>query len=79
MGENLYAVYSIEYKRIEEHYFIFAARQMDKCLSWEEVKFYASIFDFPRVPELVLSLAILENIPFRNSCIMFSNTSAKVM
>ena len=53
-GENLYAVHSIEYKRIEEYYFIFAVRQMDKWLSWEEVKFYASMFDFPTVPELAV-------------------------
>lgn len=51
-GENLYAVHSIEYKRIEEYYFVFAVRQLDKWLSWEEVKFYAALFDFPTVPEL---------------------------
>lgn len=53
-GENIYAIHSIEYKRIEEYYFIFAVRQMDKWLSWEEVKFYAAIFDFPTVPELAI-------------------------
>ncbi len=53
-GENLYAVHSIEYKRIEEYYFIFAIRQMDKWLSWEEVKFYAAMFDMPTVPELAI-------------------------
>ena len=51
-GENLYAVHSIEYKRLEEYYYIFAVRCMDKWLSWEEVKFYASLFDFPVVPEI---------------------------
>lgn len=51
-GENLYAIHSIEYKHIEEYYFIFAVRYMDKWLSWEEVKFYAAAFDFPIVPEL---------------------------
>ncbi|NDV84471.1 RNA ligase family protein [Bacteroides sp. 51] len=53
-GENLYAVHSIEYKRIEEYYFIFAVRCMDKWLSWEEVKFYAAAFDFPTVPKLLI-------------------------
>lgn len=53
-GENLYAVHSIEYKRIDEYYFIFAVRQMDKWLSWEEVKFYAAMFDLPTVPELAI-------------------------
>jgi len=51
-GENLYAVHSIEYKRLEEYYFIFAVRCMDVWLSWEEVKFYASLFNFPVVPEI---------------------------
>lgn len=53
-GENLYAVHSIEYKRIEDYYFIFAVRCLDKWLSWEEVKFYAAMFDFPTVPELAI-------------------------
>lgn len=51
-GENLYAVHSIEYKNIEEYYFIFAARIKDTWLSWEEVVFYARLFDFPTVPVL---------------------------
>jgi hypothetical protein len=51
-GENLYAIHSIEYKRLEEYYHIFAVRCMDKWLSWEEVKFYASLFDLPTVPEI---------------------------
>lgn len=53
-GENLYAVHSIEYKHIEEYYFVFAVRQLDKWLSWEEVKFYAAMFDLPTVPELAI-------------------------
>ncbi|MFL9482070.1 RNA ligase family protein [Chitinophagaceae bacterium LWZ2-11] len=51
-GENLYAIHSIEYKRIEHYYYVFAVRCMDKWLSWDEVKFYASFFDLPTVPEL---------------------------
>lgn len=53
-GENLYAIHSIEYKRIEEYYFIFAIRIKDMWLSWQEVKFYAALFDLPTVPELGL-------------------------
>lgn len=51
-GENLYAVHSIEYERIESYYYIFAVRCLDMWLSWEEVKFYATLFDFPTVPEI---------------------------
>ena len=51
-GENLYAVHSIKYKRLEEYYYVFAVRVKDKWLSWEEVKFCAALFDLPVVPEL---------------------------
>jgi len=51
-GENLYAIHSIEYRKLEHHYFVFAVRSGDKWLSWEEVKFYANLFDFPVVPQL---------------------------
>lgn len=51
-GENLYAVHSIEYKKLEHHYYVFAVRLKDTWLAWEEVKFYAAMFDFPTVPEL---------------------------
>lgn len=53
-GENLYAIHSIEYKNIESYYHVFAVRCLDKWLSWEEVKFYAAIFDFPTVPEIAV-------------------------
>lgn len=51
-GENLYAIHSIEYKRLESYFYVFAARCHDKWLSWEEVKFYAAMFDLPTVPEI---------------------------
>jgi hypothetical protein len=51
-GENLYAVHSIEYRKLEHHYYVFAVRIQDIWLSWDEVKFYAAMFDFPTVPEL---------------------------
>lgn len=55
-GENLFAVHSIEYKRIEEYFFVFAVRIKDMWLSWEEVKFYAQLFDLPSVPELKIDI-----------------------
>ena len=51
-GENVFAIHSIEYKKLDHHFYVFAVRQLDMWLSWEEVKFYASLFDFPTVPEL---------------------------
>lgn len=53
-GENLYAVHSIEYQHIEDYFYVFAVRQGEYWLSWEEVQFYAALFDFPTVPQLVL-------------------------
>ncbi|MFK7772403.1 MAG: RNA ligase family protein [Saprospiraceae bacterium] len=51
-GENIYAIHSIKYLEIEHHFYVFAIRHLDKWLSWEEVKFYAAMLDFPTVPEL---------------------------
>lgn len=50
--ENLYAIHSIEYPKLDSHYYVFSARIGGRCLSWEETKFYANLFDFPTVPEL---------------------------
>ena len=49
-GENLYAIHSIEYPNIEQHFYVFGIRYLDTWLSWEEVQFYAALLDFPAVP-----------------------------
>ncbi len=51
-GENLYAIHSIRYLQLEQHFFVFGVRQLDQWLSWEEVQFYAALLDFPTVPTL---------------------------
>jgi hypothetical protein len=51
-GEDIYAIHSIHYPNIKEHFYLFGVRIMDKWVSWEEVEWYASIFDFPTVPVL---------------------------
>lgn len=53
-GENLYAVHSIVYPRIDAYFYVFAIREKDQWLSWEEVQFYAHLLDFPTVPELAV-------------------------
>ena len=55
--ENLYAVHSIEYRNIEHHFYVFAIRDGDQWLSWEETKFYAAMLDLPTVPEIRLFTA----------------------
>ncbi len=53
-GENLFAVHSIEYSKIESHFFVFGIRLHDRWLSWDETKFYAATLDLPTVPEIKL-------------------------
>jgi len=64
-GENMYGIHSIEYKNLESFYYVFAVREKGVWLSWEEVKFYAAMLDFPVVPEIkietLLSDFILKN------------------
>ncbi|RFS17069.1 RNA ligase family protein [Emticicia sp. C21] len=48
-GENLYAIHSIEYRKLPSHYFVFGIRQSDHWLSWEETQFIAQLFDLPVV------------------------------
>lgn len=62
-GENLYAIHSIEYQRIESHFYVFAIREDERWLSWEEVKFYAALLDFPTVPELeIVQMPISQSV-----------------
>lgn len=51
-GENLYAIHSIRYPEIEQHYYVFGVREGDQWLSWEETVFIASCFDLQTVPVL---------------------------
>ena len=53
-GENLYAIHSIIYPRLEAHFYVFGIRVHDMWLSWEETKWYASFFDMPVAPELLI-------------------------
>ncbi len=49
-GENLYGIHSIEYTHLKHHFYIFAIREGDTWLSWEDVKFYAALMELPTVP-----------------------------
>lgn len=59
-GENMYGIHSIAYKKLESYFYVFAVREKDVWLSWEEVKFYAEIYDFPTVPELPIKTTLKE-------------------
>ena len=62
-GENMYGIHSIAYDKLESYFYVFAVREHDQWLSWEEVKFYANLLDFPVVPEIEIrhELNIEEN------------------
>jgi hypothetical protein len=49
-GENLYGVHSIEYERLEHYFYVFAIREGDTWLAWDEVSFLAQLLDMPTVP-----------------------------
>jgi hypothetical protein len=49
-GENLYAIHSIEYRKLEHHFYVFGIREHDHWLSWEETQFYANMLDLPTIP-----------------------------
>lgn len=51
-GENLYAIHSIEYERLEHHFFVFAVRDGDQWLDWDNVCAYAQVLELPVVPVL---------------------------
>jgi hypothetical protein len=57
-GENMYGIHSIEYKNLESYYYVFAVRENGVWLSWEEVKFYAAMLDFPVVPEINIQVKL---------------------
>ena len=71
-GENLYAIHSISYSKLEAHYHVFAVRCLDKWLGWEEVKFYAAAFDLPTVPELKQVGDFTTEADFRNDVLAFT-------
>ncbi len=52
--ENCYAIHSLQYTKLEHHFFVFAVRLNDTWLSWEETKFYAAMLDLPVVPEIAV-------------------------
>lgn len=71
-GENLYAIHSIEYQKLEHYYYVFAIREMNTWLSWEETVFYAQFFSFPTVPVLSTVTQPLEKKSFESEILAFT-------
>ena len=59
-GENMYGIHSIAYNQLESYFYVFAIREGDTWLSWEEVKFYAAMLDFPVVPQIEIKTPLIE-------------------
>jgi len=59
-GENMYGVHSIAYGQLESYFYVFAVREGDRWLSWDEVKFYAALLDFPTVPEINITAPLVD-------------------
>jgi len=72
--ENLYAVHSIEYRNIDHHFYVFAVRENDQWLSWEETKFYAAMLDLPTVPELKLSTTLSDKKAFEQEVLNLASS-----
>jgi hypothetical protein len=52
-GESLYAVHSITYTGLRDGYFyVFALRDGERWLAWDDVALYARLLDLPTVPVL---------------------------
>jgi len=51
-GENLYGVHSIEYQRLPDYFFVFAARKEERWLSWPELQETAFLLDLRVVPTI---------------------------
>ncbi len=64
--ENMYGVHSIEYWKLESYFYVFAIRKWDTWLSWEDTKWYASLFDFPIVPEYKVSFELSNFVNLNN-------------
>lgn len=62
-GENMYGIHSIAYNKLESFFYVFAVREGDRWLSWEEVKFYAEMLDFPVVPEIQIEAPLNGFLP----------------
>lgn len=74
-GENLYAIHSIRYENLEQHFYVFGIRYLDQWLSWEEVNFYAALLDFPTVPVLKTVVPLTQDIFEKKVLCLVNQTS----
>lgn len=51
-GENMEGIHSIEYTNLTSYFYIFAIRDNNIWLSWDDVEFYSKLLNLPTVPIL---------------------------
>lgn len=56
----MFGRHSISYDKLESYFYVFGVREGDLWLSWDEVKLYAEMFDFPTVPEIKVDKPLKE-------------------
>lgn len=66
-GENLYAIHSIHYQNIEEHFYVFGIREQERWLSWDETVFITRFFDLPTVPLLQTQNHLIDQTVFEKN------------
>jgi RNA ligase len=60
-GENMYAIHSIEYERLNSYFYVFAVRERGIWKSWDETKFIAEYFGFQCVPVYTTDTELINN------------------
>lgn len=51
-GENMFAIHSLEYSKLDSYFYVFSAKYKDTWLSWKDVKELAEWIGYPVVPVL---------------------------
>ncbi|WP_448701683.1 RNA ligase family protein [Mucilaginibacter sp. AW1-3] len=75
--ENLYATHSIEYRNLDQHFYVFGIREHDQWLSWEETQFYAAMIGLPTVPVISVSQTPTDQALFEQQILETAATRGK--
>lgn len=51
-GENMYAIHSIEYQKLDSFFYIFGIRDNNVWISWDQLEEWSFLLDIPTVPVL---------------------------
>lgn len=60
-GENMYAVHSIEYNKLDDYFYVYAVKENDIFLSWQDVLIFCQKYKFKIVPLVTMSVFLNTN------------------